>query len=156
MKALSSALVVMLILCVTIHGAPVSGYIEPLIQGNFEAAGLSEAQVRSFLEALQAAVRRGDAAAVSALVSFPLSVTRKSGQGWVRTKAQFVKKFSSIFDSALRKEILSLRSEELFGSSHGVETGSGSLVFSRVCDPDEIPRCTRMRVMVVAIHLQDG
>jgi len=137
------ALLPVLVLCVTIPGGPGLGDLQPMIWGNFEAAGLTEAQVCPFLESLQGAVRRRDAAAVSTFVQFPLWVTRKIRPGWVRSKAEFVKQFPSIFDSDVRKEVLSQRCEELFASSHGVTTSSESVWLKNVCDPSGRGQSTR-------------
>jgi len=148
------ALSPILVLCMTVAAGPVLGDIQPMIWGNFEAAGLTEGQVCPFLESLQAAVRRRDAAAVSTFASFPLSVTRKTGSGWVRSKAEFVKQFPSIFDPDVRKEVLSQRCEELFASSHGVTTSAMSVWFMNVCDPNEPPgACKKMRILMVAVNL---
>ena len=134
----------------------IAGELAPQAQGRIAVAGLEEAQVRSFLEKLQAAVRSRDAAAVAELASYPLAVNTKGHRESVRSKAHLVRRFSSIFDSLVTQEILSQRLEDLFSNSNGVMIGSGSVWFSGVCDHDSPPgTCRGMRVLVVAINRSD-
>jgi hypothetical protein len=123
------------------------------VEGRFAVAGLEESAVHAFLTELQAAVRAGNASKLADLVSYPLPVNTGGHADAIRTKAQFVKRYSDIIDSVTAKAILNQRFEDLFSNWQGVMIGSGNVWLSGICE-NESPRgtCKGQRVLIVAVN----
>lgn len=115
----------------------------------FAIAGLEEAQVRVALAELQRALAAEDAAAVAALVSFPLRV----GGRRVRTPQEMARDYGAIWTPSLQRLVMAQRVEDLFVNVQGVMLGNGALWLGGVCAP-ESPRgaCRDPQVRVIAVN----
>lgn len=82
---------------------------------------------RAFLAELQAAVHKGDKAKVAGLISYPLLVIHGSNKTRVRTQAQFLNRYDSIFDAHVRQAIAQQSAECLFGNYQGTMIGDGEI-----------------------------
>lgn len=82
---------------------------------------------RAFLAELQAAVSKGDKAKAAAMISYPLLVTHDSAKTRIRTKAQFLTQYDSIFDAHVRQAIVQQSAKCLFGNWQGTMIGDGEV-----------------------------
>jgi len=82
---------------------------------------------RTFLSELQAGVSKGDKAKVAAMISYPLLVIRRTGKTRIRTEAQFLSHYDSIFDAHVRKAIADQTAKCLFGNYQGTMIGDGEV-----------------------------
>lgn len=129
--------------------APETAYLK----GRFAVAGVEYEQVRSFLEALQAGIRTDDAAAVAALVEYPLRVNYGSKQTRWLNGEQVIQGFSDIFTPDIKQAVLNQRFEDLFANWRGVKIGNGELWLAGICDRGSPPNtCQNLRVRLHAIN----
>jgi len=82
---------------------------------------------RAFLAELQAAVSQGDKTIVAGMVSYPLLVIHGSTRTRVRTQAQFLSHYDSIFDAHVRRAIAQQSAKCLFGNYQGTMIGDGEI-----------------------------
>lgn len=82
---------------------------------------------RAFLAELQAAVDKGDKAKVAGMISYPLLVIHSSSKTRVRTEAQFLSRYDSIFDAHVRQAIAQQSAKCLFGNYQGTMIGDGEV-----------------------------
>jgi hypothetical protein len=82
---------------------------------------------RAFLAELQAAVSTGDKTTVAGMISYPLLVIYSSSKARVRTEAQFLSHYDSIFDAHVRKAIAQQTAKCLFGNYQGTMIGDGEV-----------------------------
>lgn len=82
---------------------------------------------RAFLAKLQSAVSKDDKAEVASMVSYPLLVIHANKKAHIRTEAQFVSRYESIFDEHVRSAIAKQSSQCLFGNYQGTMIGGGEI-----------------------------
>jgi hypothetical protein len=91
-------------------------------------------KARSFLAGLKAAVQVANKEKVAAMVQYPLRVNLTKGNRTVRTAAEFVKDYDSLFTPAVRKAIETQVPECLFANYQGVMIGRGEVWFQEQQD----------------------
>lgn len=109
--------------------------------------GLEEA--RAFFATLQAAVRAGNRAAVSALVEFPIEVSVAGNRRTISSRRAFEKRYDSIICKQVADVILSQDFESLFANWRGLMIGRGEVWFGGIC---EDTKCAARRVRITAIN----
>jgi len=82
---------------------------------------------RAFLAELQAAVSKGDKTKVAGMISFPLLVIHGSSKSHIRTEAQFLTHYDSIFEAHVRQAIAQQSAKCLFGNYQGTMIGDGEV-----------------------------
>jgi hypothetical protein len=102
-------------------------------------------------KALQAAVARGDAAAVAALVHYPIGVRIGGRTLSIASADELQRRYAQVFTPAIAAVVTAQKYDELFVNAQGVMFGSGQVWMNGVCADR---RCSRVDVKVVAI--QDG
>ena len=122
----------------------------------FAVAGITAAQARSMLEALQNGLRTDDRARIAELVEYPLRVNSSGTHKVISGRSEFLSNFSSVFTSEIRQQVLAQQFDQLFVNWQGVMLGNGAIWFSGVCDSDSpAGTCRNLRVRIIAINL-DG
>jgi hypothetical protein len=86
---------------------------------------------RAFLAELQTAVHDGDKNKVASVISYPLLVIHGSHRTRIKTKAQFIAEFNTIFDPHVQKAIAQQSAQCLFGNYQGAMIGNGEVWFSQ-------------------------
>lgn len=120
--------------------------------GRFEAAGLSDQEVRTFLGALQKGVRGNNADQVAALVEFPLDVHQCNRTLHIQRK-EFNQRFASVFDRKISKAVVDATFETLFSNWQGVMIGDGEVWFTGICEGStQSDPCSRQRVRVITVN----
>jgi hypothetical protein len=121
----------------------------------FAVAGITEAEARSMLEALQDALRSDDHEKVAGLVEYPLRVNSSGAHTLISDRGRLLSDFASIFTSEVRQKVLAQQFDELFVNWRGVMVGNGAVWFSGICDPDSpTGTCKNARVRIIAINLK--
>jgi hypothetical protein len=85
---------------------------------------------RAFLAQLQTAVSKDDKPAVASMISYPVMVIHGTRRSRIRTKAEFLAKYGTIFDSHVRQAIAQQSAKCLFGNYQGSMIGAGEVWFS--------------------------
>jgi hypothetical protein len=120
----------------------------------FAVAGMTEAQVRTVFDALQAAVTADDADAVSRVVIYPLTVNgpRRKGRH-IRSRRAFLAEYQDLFDAKHRAVVRRQRFEDLFANWQGVMLGDGELWIGGICERVIKPfKCVNPRFGVIVIN----
>jgi len=121
--------------------------------GRLNNSGLSEPAVREFLVTLQDAVKRNDAAAVAALVEYPVRINARQGRSHIGNPRAFAFRYYEIFDHRVRNVVLKQRFEDLFSNSRGIMLGAGEVWFSGICDATSAyGACDNPRIRIIAIN----
>lgn len=89
---------------------------------------------RAFLAQLQTAVYEGDRAKVASMVSYPLLVIHGGRKTRIKTKAEFLAKYDTVFDTHVQKAIAQQSARCLFGNYQGAMIGDGELWFAQQQD----------------------
>jgi len=84
---------------------------------------------RTFLVQLQNAVKAGDQAKVAAMISYPLLVIHGTRKTHIKTKAEFLRQYDTIFDAHVRQAIAQQSAKCLFGNYQGAMVGDGEVWF---------------------------
>lgn len=100
--------------------------------GDFSAAGLQTAEVRSFLTTLQQAVRNDDREAVASLVSYPITVRIDGAPTTLADPAAFTEAYPLVMTERVRSAIEAAEPDTLFANWQGVRIGRGELWFGGV------------------------
>jgi len=82
---------------------------------------------RMFLAQLQAAVNQGDKAKVATMISYPLLLIQGSTRTRVKSQAQFLGRYDSIFNAHVRQAIAQQSAQCLFGNYQGTMIGDGEV-----------------------------
>ena len=98
---------------------------------------------------VQAAVAAGDAQALSALVSYPISVTVDGRKQTLKDTKAFVAAYPRIMTPAIATAVREQRYQDLFVNAQGVMFGRGELWINGIC---EDKACTRSVPRVVTIQ----
>ena len=132
---------------------PISGAELTSNSNRFAVAGLNEAEVRSFFELLQDAVRAERNEQLADLFNYPFTVYASSGERVIRDRAQFLSDPAVVFNKRVREQILSQRFDDLFANWQGVMIGRGVLWFGGICDPGSPPdSCLNYKIRIYAIN----
>lgn len=136
----------LLVLPLGLHAAPAGD------SGRFESAGLSDQEVRTFLDALQKGVLGGNADQIAALVEFPLDVHQCNRTLRIQRK-EFNQRFASVFDRKISKAIVDATFESLFSNSQGVMIGDGEVWFTGICEGStEADPCSKQRIRLITVN----
>lgn len=90
------------------------------IKDSFRPETASKA--RAFVVGLQSAVRSDDREAVASMMHYPL----RTAKGWIRTKAEFLKRYDEIWNKDVRRALLTQDIDCLSWASSGYTPESGS------------------------------
>ena len=136
-------LVWLLLLLASLAPAPASAQSEPL-----DSATASH--LRAFITELQRAVHQNDSLAVARLVSYPLRVNAPRSIRWVRTRTQFIGRYSRIFTPVVRAAIAAQDPDSVFHNWQGFMIGDGEVWFQDRCPG--APTCT-VHFAISAVNL---
>ncbi len=103
--------------------------------------------------AFQKAVAAKDAAAVAALVAYPLTVQLGGRTVKIRNARDFVARYAAIVTPAMAAAIARQRYGALFVNAQGVMFGHGEAWINGICKD---AACKRFDVKVVALQAADG
>lgn len=112
------------------------------------------AKFQTFFADLKQAVEKHDAAAVAALVSYPINVnprTKKAKR--VRTPKAFVAGYDSIITPHIADVIEKQKYEDLFVNYRGAMFGSGEVWVGGVCKDKA---CTQSDIRIITIQNTNG
>jgi uncharacterized membrane protein YeiB len=119
----------------------VAGYAQtttdskPCEGGTVANQGLESAQkLRSFLTTLQTAVASADKTKVASMISYPLLVIHGASRTKIKSKAELITKYDTIFDERIRQVIAQQSARCLFGNYQGVMIGNGEVWFTEQPD----------------------
>jgi hypothetical protein len=87
-------------------------------------------RARALLAELQTAVNEGDKTKGASTISYPLMVIHGSRKASIKTKAEFLSKYDTIFDQNIRRAIAQQSAKCLFGNYQGNMIGNGEVWFS--------------------------
>lgn len=107
------------------------------------------ARYRAVFDELQRAVAAKDAAAVAALVDYPLQTTVDGKKARIKDAAAFVAQYDKIVTPAIADAIVEQKYSELFVNYKGVMFGSGQVWLNGICKDNA---CKQAEVKVVAIQ----
>jgi hypothetical protein len=85
---------------------------------------------RAFLATLQAAAAKNDKSAVASMISYPVMVIHGARRTRIKTKAEFLAKYDTIFNSHVLQSIAQQSAKCLFGNYQGAMIGTGEVWFS--------------------------
>lgn len=111
--------------------------------------GLTERQVTRFLDALQEAVRSGEAKEVAKLMAFPIAVTTPTANTRIADGNSFLQNYKLIFTDSVRAAVVAQKPDTLFRNAKGVMIGDGEVWFAGVCVDT---KCSSSRVGVIAVN----
>jgi hypothetical protein len=123
-----------------------------LVRAEVGPDGMSAAELKDFLAALQTAVRLGDSTQVARFMYFPLRVNSDKGVTHSYGGVAFARNFEQIFSPALRTAVLKQDAAEMMRSTHGAMVGDGRVWIANVCLDH---KCTKRKICVTAINLGD-
>jgi len=96
-------------------------------EGPFEVAGLHAAEVKPFFQSVHAAVVRNDAAALSRLVDYPITVLLNGRPRSIGDRHLFLKYYPCIMTRDFRRAISRTPFRNLWANSYGVAWPRGEL-----------------------------
>jgi hypothetical protein len=118
--------------------------------GDFSAAGLQTAEVRTFLTTLQQAVRNDDRQSVASLVAYPMTVLIDGAPITLADAAAFTAQYPLIMTERVRSAVEAAEPATLFANWQGVRIGRGELWFGGVYED----RAVTYDVRILAINPQ--
>jgi thioredoxin:protein disulfide reductase len=101
---------------------------------DFSVAGTTSADATDFLAKLQSAVAKNNKQDAAKLVQFPLRINQHGKSSFVKSKAEFVANYRTIFTNKIQQVISKQQVQSLFVNSQGVMLGNGE-VWARPADP---------------------
>jgi hypothetical protein len=107
------------------------------------------ATYRKVIENLQKAVAAKDAAAVAALVRYPISVDIAGKKTVIEDAAAFVEDYETFMTPDIARAIIETRYADVFVNSKGVMLGRGEAWINGICRDGA---CERVDVKVVALQ----
>jgi hypothetical protein len=142
----AAALVLALLTVASAMGAPsASGDADA-----FAVAGLTRPEVAAVLAQLQGAVAAHDAARISALTFFPLTVRGRPGP---KNASELARDFDAVFTGKVRAAIRDQTVDSLFANWKGVMIGKGEAWLAGLCDGNSVPgECKNHRLLLVSIN----
>jgi hypothetical protein len=105
---------------------------EPKI--NFAVAGTTQSAAKDFLARLQSAVTKNNKQDIAKLTQFPLRINQHGKSSFVKSKAEFIANYPTIFTKKIKQVIAKQQLQNLFVNSQGVMLGNGE-VWARPADP---------------------
>jgi hypothetical protein len=142
----AAALVLAFVAAASAAGAPPA----PSDADAFAVAGLTRPDVAAVLTQLQVAVAAHDAARVSVLTLFPLTVRGRPGP---KDASELAHNFDAVFTEKVRAAIRDQTVDSLFASWKGVMIGRGEVWLAGLCDGDSVPgKCKNHRLLIVSIN----
>jgi len=121
------------------------------VNQRIEAVLGAPAPYEAAFKALQSAVARGDAAAVAALVHYPMRARIGDHTVNIASADELQRRYAQVFTPAIAAVVTAQSYDELFVNAQGVMFGSGQVWMNGVCADRA---CREPQVKVVAI--QDG
>ncbi|MEP6574453.1 MAG: hypothetical protein ABJD11_17260 [Gemmatimonadota bacterium] len=115
----------------------------------FAAAGVSDSAALTFFKHLQTAVRRHDDVRIWRLTGGTLRVNWPDTVEYVRTRGDFLSRYSRIFSRPIRNAILRQLPESLFVNAKGIMIGSGEVWFGGDCSQ---PDCKAVSIRLLAVN----
>ena len=111
-------------------------------------------RVRETLATLQDAVRKHDAAAVAALVSYPITINpHKPNALIIRTPATFVARYDQIITPHIAEVIEKQKYEDLFVNYQGAMLGDGEVWVAGICRDKT---CSQIDIRIRTIQNTSG
>lgn len=104
---------------------------------------------RAAFDALQRAVAAHDAAAVAALVRFPIEVNPGRAPATIASPGQFIAQYDRIVTPAIAAVVARQSWDTLFVNAQGVMLGDGEVWLGGECADKD---CTALRVRVITIQ----
>jgi hypothetical protein len=115
-----------------------------------KVAGLKEQEAKPFFEAIQKAVERNDAVALSKIVKYPITLKKPKGQSVkVLNQKEFVANYPSFITPKWKKAVLLQKYTELFANWQGVMIGRGEIWFSSIC---MVEPCSKYELKIIGIN----
>jgi len=112
------------------------------------------AKFQGVMTSLQDAVTRHDAAAVAALVSYPITVNPRTNKAMrVRTPQAFVASYDKIITPHIADVIEKQKYEELFVNYQGAMFGTGEVWIAGICKDKE---CKQSEIKIKTIQNTAG
>lgn len=121
------------------------------VNQRIEAVLGAPAPYEAAFKALQSAVARGDAAAVAALVHYPIRVRMGGRTLTIASADELQRRYAQVFTPPIAVVVTTQKYDALFVNAQGVMFGSGQVWMNGVCADRA---CREPQVKVVAI--QDG
>lgn len=109
------------------------------------------ARYREAIERLQTAVADDDAAAVAALVRYPIEVEIGGRQVAIEDERAFAARYAEFMTPDIRRAVLETRYDALFVNQQGIMFGRGQVWLNGICEDHA---CTAVDVRIV--RLQPG
>lgn len=106
-------------------------------------------QYRAAFDRLQQGVRNDDAAAVSKIVRYPISVTIKGKKATIKSASAFVKRYPEIISPDIASVIKSQKYADVMINDQGMMFGSGEIWINGICRDT---RCNKADVRVITIQ----
>src|SRR5262252_6897859 len=78
---------------------------------------------RSFLVALQTALRKDDRKLIASMVAYPLRLRLSGDGGTIRNRVELLSKYSTVFSPKVKQAILGQSAKCLFGNWQGAMVG---------------------------------
>lgn len=104
---------------------------------------------RTVIDAFQKAVAGNDAAAVAALVQYPIVVSIQGHKTTLKNEKQFIARYNQLMTSNIRNAIVGTRYADLFVNYKGVMFGRGQAWINGICRDD---KCAAFDVKVVTLQ----
>ena len=86
----------------------------------------------AFFEQMQAAVTAGDKTKLASMVSYPLRAAQNGKRIQIRTRQQFIERYSDVFNSAVVCAIKAAKSSDVWGNYQGFMVGNGAIWWDAV------------------------
>ncbi len=117
----------------SLHAAQVAPATPSVLDKSIDLSVGDHVKVRQILTQLQQAVASHNAAAVAALVHFPIKVNPGKHPFAVKNEKAFVKDYDRIFTHDIQDAILKQKYDDLFVNSQGAMIGGGEVWISGFC-----------------------
>ncbi|BCH31066.1 hypothetical protein MesoLjLc_29960 [Mesorhizobium sp. L-8-10] len=101
------------------------------------------------ISALQKGVTAHDAAAVAALVRYPISVAVKGKKMAIKSPKDFIAHYDAIMTPEISKAVTDQKYADLMVNSQGIMFGNGQVWINGICKDDA---CNRFEAKVITIQ----
>jgi len=109
-------------------------------------------QYQALFTSLQKSVAAHDAAAVAALVRYPITIKIKGHATTIRTPQQFIASYDQIFTPAITKAVTGQKYADLFVNYKGIMFGNGQVWLNGICKDPKDTSCKVFTAKVVTIQ----
>ncbi len=86
----------------------------------------------AFFQKLKAAVSAGDKTTVASMVSYPIRIAHNGKRFEIRTRQQFLQRYSQLFNAAVVCAIESAKPSDVWGNYQGFMIGNGAIWWDAV------------------------